>query len=247
MACHRRTEDLFLRQESLEQRNAGERQRADHEHDGRLRHRLREARPCAGGRCFCARRGSPRRLPRKSSALKRRVREQVEHARDLAGYAGADRRHHVAELADGRVREHALDVGLHAGEVAARSAVNAPIQATIASTTGVTAKIRPRQQSRPPSPSSLHGSAPRPVSGPPSRRQPDVQRELRRLPDRAEVDAEGDEPEQRRRGSVGCDHRAHLQTSNVPPAPQQHDADQQPTSPALVVEGFPRRRAASGF
>ena len=40
------------------------------------------------------------------------VGQQVQEAR--AREAGADRRHHVAELRDGRVREHALDVGLHA-------------------------------------------------------------------------------------------------------------------------------------
>ena len=46
--------------------------------------------------------------------LEHAVREQMEEAG--AGEAGADRRHHVAELRDRRVGEHALDVVLHARE-----------------------------------------------------------------------------------------------------------------------------------
>ena len=42
------------------------------------------------------------------------VRQQVEEPG--AREPGADRRHHVAELRDRRIRQHALDVGLHARE-----------------------------------------------------------------------------------------------------------------------------------
>ena len=46
--------------------------------------------------------------------LEEAVRQQVEEAGGRE--AGADRRHHVAELRDGGVGEHALDVVLHARE-----------------------------------------------------------------------------------------------------------------------------------
>ena len=46
--------------------------------------------------------------------LEQAVREQVEEAGGRE--ARADRRHHVAELRDGGVGEHALDVVLHARE-----------------------------------------------------------------------------------------------------------------------------------
>ena len=49
--------------------------------------------------------------PRKSSALKTRVGDQMEHPGGVPEHAEAE--HHVAELAHRRVREHALDVVLH--------------------------------------------------------------------------------------------------------------------------------------
>ena len=52
--------------------------------------------------------------PRKRQRLEERVGEEVEHRRGPR--ADAERHHHVAELADGGVREHLLDVVLHERE-----------------------------------------------------------------------------------------------------------------------------------
>ena len=71
------------------------------------------ARPCAGGRC-CATAWITAPAPRNSSALNTPCVSRWK--KPAAGEAGADRRHHVAELRDGGIREHALDVVLHARE-----------------------------------------------------------------------------------------------------------------------------------
>ena len=62
------------------------------------------------------------------AGLEERMRHQVKDARGVRADADADE--HVAELADGPVREHLLDVGLGNADVAANSAVSAPTVAT---------------------------------------------------------------------------------------------------------------------
>ena len=52
--------------------------------------------------------------PEEEERLEEGVREQVEDRRHPG--ADAERHHHVAQLADGRVREHLLDVALHERE-----------------------------------------------------------------------------------------------------------------------------------
>ena len=107
--------------------------------------------------------------------------------------AGPERRHHVAELGDGRVREHALDVALHEASVAARSAVKAPDpgdQESAPPGHGQEERVGPRHQV------DAGGDHRRGVDQRGDRRralhrvgQPDVERELGRLADGAEVDA----------------------------------------------------------
>ena len=95
------------------QRNAGERQRADQEHDQRSAASSAPGRPSPACRCVpTAWMTAP--APRNSSALKTPCVSRWR--KPGGGEARADGRHHVAELRDRRVREHALDVGLHAGE-----------------------------------------------------------------------------------------------------------------------------------
>ena len=130
---------------------------------------------CAGRPSSACRRCSSQWLtlpePRKSNALKNACVKQVEDRRDVA--ADAERQHHVAELADRRIGEHALDVGHDdARSSAAKIAVKPPMYADrvhrVRSSRGTrgTCARRGRRRQRP---SSRRGSARRPASGPPSR------------------------------------------------------------------------------
>ena len=136
---------------------------------------------------------------------------------------------------------------------AARSAVSAPFQATIASTFGVSANSHssPRQQ--------VHARRHhrRRVNQRRDRRrpfhrvgQPDVQRELRRLAHRAEVDAEGDDAKARRAGSAASrpGGAARRDRTCRSPAAAGRCRSSSPTSPAFVVQNaLSAARAASGF
>ena len=59
--------------------------------------------------------------PEEQQGLEKGVREQVEHAgRDARQRAGAQAQEHVAQLADRRIGQHALQIGLRHGDHAAQ-------------------------------------------------------------------------------------------------------------------------------
>jgi hypothetical protein len=66
--------------------------------------------------------------PRNSNALKKRVRDHVEHRGQMRADARGEE--HVAELADRRVRQHPFDVVLHDRDGRRSRAVIAPTHAT---------------------------------------------------------------------------------------------------------------------
>ena len=157
------------------------------------------------------------------------VGEQVEEARGRE--AGADGRHHVAELRHGRVGEHALDVVLHAGEHRGEE------RGEGADPRDDRQHVR-REREEPDGAGEQVDAGRHHGRGVDQRgdgrralhrvRQPDVERELRRLADGAEIDAEGDDAEPGERQHVGV--RELQQPDEVEGArlaPQEHDADEQ--------------------
>ena len=107
-ALDREREDLVLREEARHRRHAGQRQRADRERDERERHRLPEA-------AHAVERLGARHRPddRAGAHEQQRLEEGVRHQVEEAGAVGGDRdaQHHVADLRDRGVRDHALEVG----------------------------------------------------------------------------------------------------------------------------------------
>ena len=115
VAAHpvRRPQDLVLREEAGEERDAGDREAA-HQH-GHVRPGQQLAQPAHLAQVLLAgERVDQRARAEEQERLEERVGEDVEDARaERADPAGQE---HVAELAHGRVGEHALDVGLDEGD-----------------------------------------------------------------------------------------------------------------------------------
>ena len=102
-------QDLVLRPEAGEGDNPRQCQRADPERDERDRHR--HPQPAHLAHVEGVGRVVDRAGAEEQQRLEERVRHQVEDRRRVAAHA--DREHHVGQLADRRIGQHALDVGLH--------------------------------------------------------------------------------------------------------------------------------------
>jgi hypothetical protein len=115
-------EDLVLGDERRERRHAGDRDRADQHRRPGDRHLLAQAahHPMS---CWWWHGVDHRAGAEEEQGLEEGVREEVE---DAGGTPPPRPGEHVAELADRRVRQDLLDVGLAEGEVAANRAVPMP-------------------------------------------------------------------------------------------------------------------------
>ena len=103
-------QDLVLAEEPGERRDAGDGDRADHHRPERDRHVLLQAAHLQHV-LLAGHRVDDRAAAEEEERLEEGVRHQVERAgRERAD---AHRHEHVAELRDGRIRQHPLDVGLH--------------------------------------------------------------------------------------------------------------------------------------
>jgi hypothetical protein len=103
-----RHEDRVLAEESGKRRQSGEGERPDKERPRGLGHLARQ--PAHLAHVLRAGAVDDRPCGEEQQALEEPVRDEVEYRRDQP--AGAEGRHHVAELAHRRVREGAFDVGL---------------------------------------------------------------------------------------------------------------------------------------
>ncbi len=120
-------DDFVLRHEARERRNAGDRERRDQESHEGDRHLVPQPAHLAHV-LLAAHRMDDRARAEEEAGLEERMRHQVEDARGIG--ADADRREHVAELADGRVRENLLDVVLRDADGRGEERRQHPIVAT---------------------------------------------------------------------------------------------------------------------
>ena len=220
-------EDLVLREEAGEERHAGEPRGADRHRDRRRHHARGEAAHLAEV-LLAAHAVDDAACAEEEQRLEEGVRDEVENACGVR--AEADRREHVAELAHGRVREHALDVGLHeadrGGEDRRRSAD--PRDDLQRRPRALEERVAPRHHVD----ASRHHRRRVDERGDRGRAlhrvgQPRVERELRRLPARAHEEEERDA--RRRRGRERLDALEHrLVIQRAERAPEPHDAETEP-------------------
>ena len=220
-------ENLLLREEAAEERDARERQRADQEHDEGLGHHPAQA---AHGEDVVGADGVDHRARRQEEQrLEDAVGQEVQEAGGRE--ARADRRHHEAELRDGGVREHPLDVTLRAGEHGGeeRGESAHPAHDLEHLRRLIEEPCRPHQEV---DARRHHG---RRVDQRGDRRrplhrvgQPHVQGELGGLADGAQVDAEGDGAEPGEGQRLAIHHHEEVEEVERPRlAIQEHDADQE--------------------
>ena len=158
------------------------------------------------------------------------VGQQVQEAR--AREPGPDRRHHVAELGDGGVGQHPLDVALHAGEGGREQRGEGADPAhraqhlgrLLEEERGAEEQVDARGHHRGGVDQGRHRGRSLHRVG-----QPDVERELGRLARRAQVDAEHDEAEAGEGVAAALGHLEQLgEVEGAGAAPQHHDADEEP-------------------
>ena len=182
-------QNFILRPEPRQRHDPGQRQRADHERGkGDRHHRPQTAHLAHVER---VRRVVHRPRTEEQHRLEERVRHQVEHRRRVPAHP--DREHHVGQLRDRRIGQHPLDIDLHHRQHrrAQRGARPNPGDQIRCRRGGVNHREKTRQQvdarrdhrgrvdQRRDRRRTLHRV-----------RQPDVQRELRRLADRARDQAQ---------------------------------------------------------
>ena len=227
-AGHGGAQDLLLGEEAAEERNAGEGERAHDEHDGGLRHlppQPAHLEDLVGGH-----RVDDGARAEEEEGLEDAVGQEVEESR--GGEARADGRHHVAELGDGGIGQHALDVRLHAREHGGQERGEGAVPGHDLHDVGREPE-EPHQAREQVDARRDHGGGV--DEGRDGRGtfhgigQPDVERELGRLACRAQIDAEGDDAEALERDQPRVRELEELEEiEGARLVPEEHDAHDHP-------------------